>query len=224
MRIGSGQSDKRICIWDIDKAKSENNKIFPILEIHHHADNSKSRSQYLPLLAQSVKEDPYSDRNAFYYARELTFYSRWEEAITALNKYLAMPEANWINERCYAMRLLSKSYAALGNHWESMAWARKACAEAPNTREPWVDLSLACYSRSMWPEAYAAAKNALAIKDKALVYTMDPEVWGSKPHDLLAIAAHHLGLKEEAIEHGQIAVDLSPDDERLKNNLEFYKE
>ena len=76
----------------------------------------------------------------------------------------------------------------------------------------------------MWPEAYAAAKNALAIKDKALVYTMDPEVWGSKPHDLLAIAAHHLGLKEEAIEHGQIAVDLSPDDERLKNNLEFYKE
>ena len=34
------------------------------LEIHHHADNSKPRSQYMPLLAQSVKEDPYDDRNA----------------------------------------------------------------------------------------------------------------------------------------------------------------
>jgi len=195
-----------------------------MLLVSHHPDPTKSRGQYMPLLELAVSEDPRCPRNAFYHARELTFYSRWDEAIVALNKYLAMPEANWVNERCYAMRLLGKSYAAKGNTWEALSWYRKACAEAPNTREPWVDLALASYSTQNWHECYAAAKNALAIKDKALVYTMDPEVWGHKPHDLLAIAAHHLGLKEEAKEHGQIAVDLCPNDERLKNNLEFYKE
>jgi Flp pilus assembly protein TadD len=63
----------------------------------------------------------------------------------------------------------------------------------------------------------------LEIKDKELVYTMDPEVWGSRPHDLAAGAAHNLGLKEEAIQHGEKAVELSPNDERLINNLIFYK-
>jgi Flp pilus assembly protein TadD len=65
---------------------------------------------------------------------------------------------------------------------------------------------------------------ALEIKDKELVYTCDPEVWGSKPYDLAAISAHNLGLKEEAVRYGQAAAELSPNDERLKNNLAFYKQ
>lgn len=32
----SGFSDKRICIWDIEKNKQLNQKIFPIFEILHH--------------------------------------------------------------------------------------------------------------------------------------------------------------------------------------------
>jgi glycosyltransferase involved in cell wall biosynthesis len=188
----------------------------------HKPDPTKSRGQYMDLLHVAVTEDPRCPRNAFYYARELTFYSRWQEAVDALNKYLAMPEATWPNERSYAMRLLGKSYDEL--NWDGIGWYRKACAEAPNTREAWCDLAMACYRKSMWQECFAAASNVLAIKDKELVYTMDPSVWGSKPHDLLAISAHYIGLKDLAIEHGQIAVDLEPNNERLIKNLEFYKE
>ena len=188
----------------------------------HQPDPTKSRGQYLDLLHVAVTEDPRCPRNAFYYARELTFYSRWQEAVDALNKYLAMPEATWPNERSYAMRLLGKSYDELG--WDGMSWYRKACAEAPQTREAWCDLAMACYRKNMWPECFAAASNALAIKDKELVYTMDPSVWGYKPHDLLAISAHWLGMKDLAIEHGTIAVELELNDERLTKNLAFYKE
>ena len=76
----------------------------------------------------------------------------------------------------------------------------------------------------MWPECYSAAKNALAIKDKALVYTMDPSVWGYKPHDLAAISAYYLGLYLEAVEQGEIAVNLQPEDGRLIENLRYYKD
>jgi Flp pilus assembly protein TadD len=75
----------------------------------------------------------------------------------------------------------------------------------------------------LWEEAYSAAANALKIIDKAAVYTMDPTVWGALPHDLLAVAAHRLGLKEVAVRHGELAVQLSPDDPRLTKNLEYYK-
>lgn len=194
-----------------------------MLLVSHHSDPTKSRGQYLDLLKLAVTEDPRCPRNAFYYARELTFYQKWQEGIDALVKYLSMPESTWINERCYAMRLLGKCHEELGNSLDALKWFRLACAEAPNTREPWVDLSMACYRRKSWEESYAAASRALSIEHKELVYTCDPEVWGWKPHDLLALAAHHIGLKDQALKHGQIAVDLAPNDERLAKNLEFYK-
>lgn len=192
-----------------------------MLLVSHHPDPTKSRGQYLPLLELAVAEDPRCPRNAFYYARELTFYNKWLDAIVALNKYLAMPEANWANERCYAMRLLGKAYDVLGQ--DGREWYRKACNEAPNTREPWVELAQSCYAKNEWQECYDSAIRALDIKDKALVYTMNPDVWGMLPHDLAAIAAHHLGLKNEAIRHGKIALELEPENERLKSNLKYYE-
>ena len=193
-----------------------------MLLVSHHPDNTKSRGQYMPLLELAVREDPHCPRNAFYHARELTFYSRWQEAIVALNKYLAMPEANWKNERAYAMRLLGKSYSELGNTYEALKWHRLAVAEAPETRETWTELAMICYQVGFWPECYSAACSALAIKDKALVYTMDPSVWTEKPHDLAAIAAWNLGLREQAIQHGTAAHELAPGDQRIKNNLQVY--
>lgn len=191
-----------------------------MLLVSHHPDPTKSRGQYMPLLELAVKEDPYCPRNAFYHARELTFYSRWDEAIIALKKYLEMPEAVWQNERCYAMRLLAKSYDELGNGWESHKWLRLACAEAPVTREPWVELSMFCYRRSLWVEGYAAAKQALQITDKTLVYTMDPTVWTEKPYDLASICAWNLGLKDEAVQLCQKALEFAPQDSRLLANLQ----
>lgn len=194
-----------------------------MLLVSHHPDPTKSRGQYLDLLKLAVTEDPRCPRNAFYYARELTFYGKWEEAVEALNKYLAMPEATWENERCYAMRLLGRTSEELGRWDEAMKWFRRAIAEASGTREPWVDLAMHCYRRQMWDDCYSAATSALRIKDKQLVYTCDPEVWGWKPHDLAAISAWHLGLVDEATKHGEEACKLGPEDARLAANLCFYK-
>ena len=193
-----------------------------MLLVSHHPDPTKSRGQYLDLLELSVKEDPACPRNAFYYARELTFYKRWVDAVVALNKYLENPNANWANERCYAMRLLGQAYEALGDRARAQDWLLKATREAPNTREPWVELADLTRRTEQWALCYEYATTALQIKDKALVYTMDPSVWGAKPHDLLALAAYHLGKHGDAIEHGQIACELEPSDSRLKRNLEFY--
>jgi tetratricopeptide (TPR) repeat protein len=193
-----------------------------MLLVTHHPDPTKSRGQYMDLLELSVKEDPSCPRNAFYYARELTFNRRWVDAIVALHKYLENPKADWVNERCYAMRVMAQSYEALGDRAQAQVWLEKASREAPNTREPWVELADLARKTEQWKLSYDCAKQALTIKDKALVYTMDPSVWGAKPHDLLALAAYHLGKHDEAVEHGTLAVGLAPRDERLKRNLEFY--
>lgn len=190
-----------------------------MLLVSHHPDPTKSRGQYMPLLELAVKEDPRCPRNAFYHARELTFHYRWQEAIDALNKYLLMPEATWQNERCYAMRLLGKSYEETSNYWEALSWYRKACAEAPTTREPWCDLAMFCYRNNNWNECLFAAQQALAITNKQEVYTMSPEVWTEKPYDLGSIASWHLGYKEQAIAYCKEALKYAPSDVRLIENL-----
>ena len=106
-----------------------------MLLVVHKPDPTKSRGQYMDLLEMAVKEDPHCPRNAFYHCRELTFHYRWQEAIDALHKYLKMPEATWINERCYAMRLLGKSYEELANHWECLKWYSCLLYTSPSPRD-----------------------------------------------------------------------------------------
>lgn len=192
------------------------------LLVTHHPDPEKSRGQYLDLLELSVKEDPHCPRNAFYYARELTFHGRWLDASMALDRYLRLPGATWANERCYALRLLGKSAEAL-NSPQAREYYQRAANEAPNTREPWCDLAMLAYRQARWQDCFDAAMTALAIKDKALVYTCDPAVWGPQPHDLAAISAWHLGLSDIAIEQGEIACSLDPSDERLKRNVLWFR-
>jgi tetratricopeptide (TPR) repeat protein len=193
-----------------------------MLMVVHKPDATKSRGQYLELLEMSVKEDPHCPRNAFYYARELTYYQRWQEAIVSLMKYLDMPESEWLNERAYAMRLIGESMENLGQ--DGMVWFRRGVAEDPSVRETWIALSSAASKKKLWAESFGAALSALAIENHQYIYTMNPDSFSSKPYDLAAIAAHYLGLKTEALKYGQKALEIDPNNSRLIKNLEFYME
>jgi glycosyltransferase involved in cell wall biosynthesis len=193
------------------------------LEIHHHADNTKARSQYLPLLKQAVDEDPYDDRNAFYYARELYFYHRWDEAANEFKRHLGLPRAVWPPERAASMRYLAKIETDKTEYWSN-----RAVEEAPGRREPLVDLAKYYYGIGNWVKCYEAASAALAIQEKPLEYLCEDEAWGYAPHDYKAIAAYHMQKYHDAVEHGATAVqmvseEIFPDEKkRLSSNLSFY--
>jgi tetratricopeptide (TPR) repeat protein len=176
----------------------------------------------MDLLELSVKEDPQCPRNAFYYARELSFHSRWWEAIEACKSYLKLPRATWQNERCYAYRVMGRCYNEVGLPSEAEQAFHLAAGEAPNTREPWCELAMLMYRQSRWEECFAYAMRALRIANREAVYTCDPEVWGYQPHDLAAISAWQLGLKDIAVQQGQFAIELAPHDDRLRSNLGYY--
>jgi glycosyltransferase involved in cell wall biosynthesis len=188
----------------------------------HMPDPTKSRGQYIDLLELSVKEDPDCPRNAFYYARELSFHAKWQEAIDACKSYLKLPRATWPNERCYAYRVMGRSYNELGNWVEAEKAFQMAASEAPDTREPWCELAMLNYRMGRWEECFAFASRALRIEDQQKVYTVDPAVWGAQPYDLASVAAWNLGLLDIAAKYGQKAVELAPDDERLRANLEWF--
>lgn len=188
------------------------------LEIHHHADNTKPRSQYLPLLKIAVDEDPYDDRNAFYYARELYFYHQYEEAAKEFKRHLSLPRAIWPPERAASMRYLGKIETQNAEHW-----FHKAIEQAPGRREPWVDLANYYYQQENWEECMLAAENALKIEEKPLEYLCEADAWGYAPYDYAAIASSKLNLYQKALNYGTKAVEALPEDQRLLKNLVYYR-
>lgn len=197
----------------------EERQMFCGLQIHHHADNTKSRGSYLELLELDVQEDPHNDRNRYYYARELFYRGRFEESIIQFKHHLSMPEARWNAERAWSMRYLAKMIPH-----ERESWLLKACAEYPNAREPWVDLAQYYYSLNDFAGCLFAANKALAITEKEGLYLNEGEAWGWIPHDLAAIAAYNLGSYHYAYGQGAIAMSMNPTEPRLQKNLEFYGE
>ena len=187
------------------------------LEIHHYPDNAKSRGQYFPLLELSTKEDPLDDRNAFYLGREYFFYQRYSEASKELRRHLSLPKAIWPPERAASMRYLAKAEPE-----NTRDWLEKAIKESPGRREALVELSQYFYSRNDWQNCYWRALDAIAITEKPLDYLCEEFAWGALPFDLAAISAWNLGFKEEAVRHGQSALELDPENQRLKDNLKYY--
>ena len=197
----------------------ETQHFLPSFEIHHHADNTKSRSNYLPLLLEDVAENPNNDRNVYYCARELFFHGRFEEATTLFKRHLAMPESVWPPERAWSMR-----YLAMMNPDEAEQWHLRACAEYPAGAEVWTDLAKYYYGKQKWAGMYYAAKRALECQHTKGLYLTEPDAYGWWPHDMAALAAHNIPVDYEALVHGVIASTLNPTDERLKKNVEFYAE
>lgn len=191
------------------------------IEIHHHPDNSKPRSQYLPLLKQSVEEDPHDDRNAHYYARELLIYGRKEEALIEFNRHLNLPTATWKAERSNSYRYMSM---CVTDRAEIESYLFKALAEYPEGREAWVALANHYYVVEDWHGCYFATKKAIQIVDKPLQYFNEAWAWDSFVWDIGSIAAFRLGQDDEAIEWCEKALEFLPDDDRILNNLREFKE
>jgi tetratricopeptide (TPR) repeat protein len=187
------------------------------LEIHHYPDNTKSRGQYFPLLELSTKEDPLDDRNAFYLGREYFFYQRYAEASKELRRHLSLPKAVWAPERAASMRYLAKAEPE-----NTREWLEKAIKESPGRREALVELSQYFYIRNDWQNCYWRALDAIAIVEKPLDYLCEEFAWGALPFDLAAISAWNLGFKEEAVRYGEKALELDPENQRLRDNVKYY--
>lgn len=189
------------------------------LEIHHYPDNTKPRSQYLPLLKQAVEEAPFDDRNAFYYARELYFYSKFEDSIAEFKRHLSLQSAVWAPERAASMRYLAKMEP---NNREE--WLLKSIAEAPGRREALVELSQHYYAASEWTKCYGYALEATSIRERPLEYLCEDFAWAELPWDLAAYSAFMMGKAEEAMEYNNKAISLNPEDKRLRVNSLHYQQ
>lgn len=194
------------------------------LQCEHHADLTKPRAQYLPLLELAVEEDPKNDRNMHYLGREYLFHGNWEQCIVTLKRHLSLPTATWADERCASMRFIAKACQKLGRTDEAEQWFHRAIGEAPHLREPWMALAMHCYEKKDWYGVLYASKRALAIQHRPRSYICEAEAWGSLPYDLCALGCYYTQHYADAVAYGKEAVKRSPKEQRLRDNLRMMVE
>jgi len=191
--------------------------------LNHYPDHTKSRGSYLPLLELAVKENSQDDRSTYYLGREYMYKGEWEKCIDTLKKHLLLPTATWNEERAASMRWIAKSYYKLGNIKEAYSWHYRAIAEASHMRDPYVEFAKMGYELADWPMAFYMAEEALKIKDRSATYVNMGYSWDFTPDDLAAISCYRLGMYEKSLSHAKAALELSPDDQRLINNMHLVE-
>tara|TARA_B100000745_G_C20141043_1_gene391168 strand:+ start:671 stop:1780 length:1110 start_codon:yes stop_codon:yes gene_type:complete len=194
------------------------------MEIHHHPDNTKPRSQYLDLLEIGVKERPNDDRISHYYARELYYRKDYSNSFKEFERHLSLPSAKWDAERAMSMVYMSRMF---DDGRQSMYWARRAVAECPHIRETWLNLATISYKMEYHREVVYACENAFEIDNRFSTYISDPQAWGSFLYDIGSVSAHAINRKDLALEWIEHAIEneTNPTEiERMNFNKVLYND
>ncbi len=62
---------------------------------------------------------------------------QYADAVYALRRYLASPDCVWPDERCDAMLALAHCHMQMNSRSEAERWILRACAQTPDSPEPW---------------------------------------------------------------------------------------
>jgi len=202
--------------------KEEKEQYIEKIVLNHFQTYKESRNEYLPLLEQSVKDNPLDDRNMHYLGREYMYYERYFDAIKTLHQHLNLKTATWKDERCASMRFIARCYRALGFTEESLLWYDLAVSEAPHLREGYVELAMLEIELKNYENALFLLDKALEIKEKSKSYINENFAWDYQIYNLYSICAYYTNKKDIAKKYNEIAISLDPSNEMLLKNKLFF--
>lgn len=185
--------------------------------LEHHADKSKSRESYLPLLVLAVQENPEDPRMVHYLAREYMFHGDAANQVLWAQRHLKLHGA-WNAERAVSMRIAAKGHSAMGDHVTAESLFRAAMAEDPVQREAAYELAWMLYRDGRFAECADALKAMFSRKRRTAVYVTEPEPWGWVPYDLLGCVLWKIGDVDGSRTVYEVAKRRFPGVARLESN------
>jgi glycosyltransferase involved in cell wall biosynthesis len=189
----------------------------PDIVMNHVRSSVTDRERYLKLLELALAEDPSDSQICLWLGRDCLYADRHERGVEVLRHYLTLPTADSPVERSEAMRCLAKMEPD-----KKLSWLDKARTEAPERREIWLDLAEELHKQADWLNLFWACTNGISNARRTETYLDEEQSWGFRLYDLAAIAAWHLNVMDPAVEWGQKALELDPENQRLQNNLDFF--
>ena len=195
--------------------------------VHAIDDRSQERSRArwerdLVLLEQDVAANPSAARPAFYLAMTLLWLGRYEEAIRAFDRRVAL--GGWAEEVYCARLSKARAAKAARRPWpEVLALFLDAHAAAPQRAEPLFDVATHYDAEGNHALALLFARRAYELPLPATdILFVEHEVYEWRAADLVGTHAYWLGERALGERAARQAADARKGDERLARNLGFY--
>lgn len=184
-----------------------------------HGDSDRNLNLYKRKLEEGV---PFSNRDIYYYAKELYYHGMHEEAIKEFESLLLEPI--WIEEKLDIICKLSDCYSIKGNKELSIHTLLSAFELAPPRAEIIYRLgqnfeSLGRYHEAIyWYESITHAK--IPENKSGFIYS---ELWTWRPYIQLCVCYNRIGDIDNAYIAHEKSKKLQPNNECVIQNDNFFK-
>ena len=139
---------------------------------HHYRDGTgrMNTERNLRIFEKKLKEMEGETlaRYTFYYAKELTYNQKYDEAIKQFETYL--PISNLVPEKARAMYELGVLYRMRGDKEQATHYANECLKIEPNNPDAHVLLSKTFYDDKNYAQAYWHAQRAVLTKDEQMAF------------------------------------------------------
>ena len=180
----------------------------------------RGHGDMLGMLGANLAAQP-SERHYFYLAREHAYAGHHDDVIGLIDQLLALP-VEWPIQRSHAAILKGDALKALGRPVEARAAYLRAVQEWGAWAEPYWSLGVLHYELQQWAEGAAWFAACLPFTPP-VGYFVDESIYSWRRYDMLAVCLSKIGRAEEAHWYGAKALAVRPEDQRLRDNMQWYK-
>ena len=179
----------------------------------HPSDPERNLRIYEKMLAEGRLKSP---RDRFYYARELTYHARCDEAIERLESLLR-EGFGWVEELLSACRLLASCLLKKGEEEKAVSWLLHAFSLAPPRAELCCDLGDLFLQKGAFETAVFWYRSAFLCPAHREGF-IEADRGGIYPALQLCVCYWRMGERAEAKRWHEKAAALSPDHPAVLQN------
>jgi glycosyltransferase involved in cell wall biosynthesis len=165
----------------------EQMKHLPDFWIYQKPDNEKSRSNYLPLLEQSVKERKDIWKSWSFLAGEYLYHGRYVEALSAIQAAIKIDNS----DKSFLYRMEYFVYKAQKNSNLALLSLNNAIMCMPDRREPYFEKALYLHDLGRNSEALFVLKEAEKRENKMIDYHYNSAAWEDEFEDWRSKISEH---------------------------------
>ncbi len=161
-----------------------------------------------------------SPREQFYYARELTYHGRDEEAAQVFTRFLECEEG-WVENKIQASLDLAQCFMRLQKPEQALSALLESFRFGPPRAEIACELGRLFQERSQFSCTVFWYETALSCPQGSGGFVL-PDCYGFLPYLGLCLCWYHLGDVEKAKEYNDLAGNLKPQDPAVLYNRAFF--
>ena len=194
------------------------------IRIEHHSKKQTYGKRNLHIYETMRQEGVYFEaRDSFYYARELYYHKKYEDALDEFRDFLRRKDA-FIENQVEAYRIAAYCCYALENEKEALNFLLKALSISVPSGELCCDRGKHFMDRQQWTPAIFWYEGALRapMREQAGGF-VQKEHYGYIPCVQLSVCYEMVGKREIALDYHKKAGIYKPYGAEYKKNQEYFK-